>query len=163
MRLREIRSEMDISQKKMAILLGVSLMTYQRYERDENVPPADFCASLCQKRDISIEWLILGTGPMRKGSEPATAPEQQPQPQTIEGYPPFIPILVKSKILSTILSNEASGRVTPIKVFADEVVGLYLDDYHKYLNGELELPTTEASIEVIESLRPSKKTTTIAS
>ena len=97
---------------------------------------------------------MCGTGPMYRSNVPyldgnsVTGPSNQ--------WPPLIPILMKSKIIGTMLANETEGRNPPLKELADKIVHIYLDDYVNYTNGDKKLPTAEASTEVIESLRPHK-------
>ncbi len=45
--------------------MGVSADSLQRYIREENMPPLDVAVRLCAAAGVRLDWLALGTGPMR--------------------------------------------------------------------------------------------------
>ena len=55
------------TQDAFASRIGVSKASLGGYERDENSPSAEAILKICSKNDISVEWLLTGTGPMKKG------------------------------------------------------------------------------------------------
>ncbi len=64
-RLAQIRS--DRSQRQFARDLGVFQQNVNRYESD-TTPHTDFLITLALKEGISIDWLLLGKGRMRRPS-----------------------------------------------------------------------------------------------
>ncbi len=156
-RLNKIRSEMGVSQKKMADFLGVSLNTYQRYEHDETVPAADLCAALCTKRNVRIEWLIMGLGGMRDGDVPAfpTIPDKPDIP--VDGALLVNQIMMKSAIVGTLIVMERNNNIffhpdaPPLKIIADEMMHAYLTMVGT--TPPEKRPKEEISIDAIEALR----------
>jgi transcriptional regulator with XRE-family HTH domain len=63
-RLAEIRG--DRSQRQFARDLGVFQQNVNRYENG-TTPHTDFLITLAMKEGISIDWLLLGKGKMRRG------------------------------------------------------------------------------------------------
>jgi transcriptional regulator with XRE-family HTH domain len=61
-RLKQAQS--NLSLRKFAQLLGVSLNTIVRYEKDERVPSVKFLKKIHDKLEIETEWLLYGRGPM---------------------------------------------------------------------------------------------------
>lgn len=55
------------SQDSFAVRIGASRGTLSNYERDENQPGADILKAICANYRILPEWLLMGTGPMKKG------------------------------------------------------------------------------------------------
>lgn len=64
-RLAEVRG--DRSQRQFARDLGVFQQNVNRYENG-TVPHADFLIQLALKEDVSIDWLLLGTGSQRRAA-----------------------------------------------------------------------------------------------
>ncbi len=64
-RLAQIRS--DRSQRQFARDLGVFQQNVNRYESG-TTPHTDFLITLALKEGISIDWLLLGKGRMRRPS-----------------------------------------------------------------------------------------------
>jgi transcriptional regulator with XRE-family HTH domain len=56
----------DRSQRQFARDLGVFQQNVNRYESG-TTPHADFLITLAMKERISIDWLLLGKGKMRRG------------------------------------------------------------------------------------------------
>ena len=63
-RLAQIRA--DRSQRQFARDLGVFQQNVNRYENG-TTPHADFLIRLALKEKISLDWLLLGKGRMRRG------------------------------------------------------------------------------------------------
>ena len=63
-RLAEIRG--DRSQRQFARDLGVFQQNVNRYENG-TTPHADFLIRLAMEENISLDWLLLGRGRMRRG------------------------------------------------------------------------------------------------
>ena len=57
------------SQDTYAARIGISKGSIGGYERDANSPSADAILKICHADDISVEWLLTGQGPMRRGEE----------------------------------------------------------------------------------------------
>ena len=55
----------DRSQRAFARELGVFQQNVNRYERGAT-PHPDFLLKLAMKEGISLDWLLLGTGPMKR-------------------------------------------------------------------------------------------------
>ena len=62
-RIAEVRG--DRSQRGFARELGVFQQNVNRYESGAT-PNADFLITLAMKEKISLDWLVLGEGPMRR-------------------------------------------------------------------------------------------------
>lgn len=62
-RLAEIRGER--SQRQFARDLGVFQQNVNRYENG-TTPHADFLLTLAQHENVSLDWLLLGKGRMRR-------------------------------------------------------------------------------------------------
>ena len=63
-RLQKVRG--NRSQRQFARDLGVFQQNVNRYENG-TTPHADFLIQLAMKEEISIDWLLLGRGRMRRG------------------------------------------------------------------------------------------------
>ena len=63
-RIAEIRG--DRSQRQFARELGVFQQNVNRYESG-TTPHADFLIQLALKENVSLDWLMLGRGRMRRG------------------------------------------------------------------------------------------------
>jgi len=62
-RLAEVRG--DRSQRQFARELGVFQQNVNRYENG-TTPHADFLITLAMKESISLDWLLLGKGRMKR-------------------------------------------------------------------------------------------------
>ena len=69
-RLRMLRG--GLSQAKFAAQIGVSSRSLYRYETDEAMP-TDVFAKVCDLTGARADWLLFGTGPMKRIDEPAEA------------------------------------------------------------------------------------------
>ena len=63
-RLAQVRG--DRSQRQFARDLGVFQQNVNRYENG-TTPHTDFLITLATKESVSLDWLLLGKGRMRKG------------------------------------------------------------------------------------------------
>jgi len=63
-RLSQVRG--DRSQRQFARDLGVFQQNVNRYESG-TTPHTDFLITLALKENVSIDWLLLGKGKMRRG------------------------------------------------------------------------------------------------
>ena len=72
-RLRLARSPW--SRNDLAEKLSCGYQTLRRYEEGERDPPASVLLKICRLRNINIQWLLEGAGPMRRGryGAPGTA------------------------------------------------------------------------------------------
>ena len=57
-RIRELREDMDISQKKIAGILGMSQTGYSKYETGERDVPTDILIKLADFYDTSVDHLL---------------------------------------------------------------------------------------------------------
>ena len=55
------------SQLRFARDLGVFQQNVNRYELGQKIPHVDFLITVSLKEGISIDWLLLGNGRMRRG------------------------------------------------------------------------------------------------
>ncbi len=55
------------SQRQFARDLGVFQQNVNRYEAGKTIPNVDFLITVALKEGISIDWLLLGKGSMRRG------------------------------------------------------------------------------------------------
>lgn len=60
-RIRDLREDNDISQRKAAELFFVSKNTYIRYETGQTVPPLDFLIRIADYYHVSIDWIAERT------------------------------------------------------------------------------------------------------
>ena len=65
-RVAELRADLfgDRGKSRMARELGIRPSTYDRYERDR-VPPADLLVKIAEVANVTLDWLVTGTGPRR--------------------------------------------------------------------------------------------------
>ena len=61
----------DRSQRQFAYDLGVYQQNVNRYESGTTTPHPDFLITLALKENISIDWLLLGKGKMRRSGSGA--------------------------------------------------------------------------------------------
>lgn len=60
-RLRELREDADLSQTKLAKMLGMSQTGYSKYETEENDIPIEILIQLSRLYDTSIDYLLIQT------------------------------------------------------------------------------------------------------
>lgn len=57
-RIRDLREDMDLTQTKLAAMLGMSQTGYSKYETGENDIPTSVLIRLAQFYDTSIDYLL---------------------------------------------------------------------------------------------------------
>lgn len=60
-RLRELREDADLSQTKLASMLGMSQTGYSKYETEENDIPTQILIKLSKLYNTSIDYLLCQT------------------------------------------------------------------------------------------------------
>lgn len=82
-RLKTLRG--GLSQEEFSQHIGFNKNTIGNYERGERTPDVVFLKTICEKLNVSPDWLLWGQGPMRRGeTAPAAAspaPAQAPPPE----------------------------------------------------------------------------------
>ncbi len=61
-RLKEIRIELNLTQKQIAKTMGVDERIYRNYEKDIRYPRSDYLIPLIEAYNININWLLTGKG-----------------------------------------------------------------------------------------------------
>lgn len=59
-RLQSLRNQKGLSQRAMSEALGISMRTYQNYERGERSITKEFICSFCEQFNVSSDWLLSG-------------------------------------------------------------------------------------------------------
>ena len=57
-RMRNLRQDNDLSQKKVADLLGVAQTTYSQYELEKRPMPIDYLIALCKFYNVSADYML---------------------------------------------------------------------------------------------------------
>lgn len=57
-RMRELRQDRDLSQEKIAKMLGVAQTTYSQYELDKRPMPIDYLIALCKFYNVSADYML---------------------------------------------------------------------------------------------------------
>lgn len=57
-RIKELREQHELSQRKVAELLEMHTTQYQRYESGERTVPADFLIKLADLYNVSIDYIV---------------------------------------------------------------------------------------------------------
>lgn len=70
-RLYRLRRERGISQEELAAMVGVSRQAVQKWESGASRPDMDNLAALCGCFGVSMDYLVLGTGPSDRPSAPS--------------------------------------------------------------------------------------------
>ena len=60
-RIRDLREDKDLSQKKIADLLNVQQRTYSRYETGEHEIPLESLCKLADFHQVSVDYLLNRT------------------------------------------------------------------------------------------------------
>ena len=63
--IRDLREDHDLTQQKVADLLGTSQTMYARYERGANELPIRHLITLCEFYQVSADY-VLGINPKKK-------------------------------------------------------------------------------------------------
>ncbi len=61
-RLKEIRRDLGLTQKQMAMALKVTLRSYQKYEYGDALPSESVLELLSLKFDVNPDWVLTGEG-----------------------------------------------------------------------------------------------------
>ena len=56
--LLKIRQDNDLSQKKVADMLGVAQTTYSQYELEKRPMPIDYLIALCKFYNVSADYML---------------------------------------------------------------------------------------------------------
>jgi transcriptional regulator with XRE-family HTH domain len=56
-RLKQLRTERDLTREEFAGIFGISRTTIWRYENEENTPPIDFVMRVSAAFNVSADWL----------------------------------------------------------------------------------------------------------
>lgn len=78
-RLKKVRAEVGLSQRKMATAIGIATRTWQVYEEGGSVPGGNVIEALA-KMGFNANWLLLGDGPIRRGEVTPAAASAQAAP-----------------------------------------------------------------------------------
>lgn len=62
-RLRRARIDANLTQQRMADLLGISLNGYQKYEQGETQPPLDTLVKLSRILNVTTDYLLCNDKP----------------------------------------------------------------------------------------------------
>ena len=57
-RMRNLRQDNDLSQKKVADTLGVAQTTYSQYELEKRPMPIDYLIALCKFYNVSADYML---------------------------------------------------------------------------------------------------------
>ena len=56
--MRNLRQDNDLSQKKVADMLGVAQTTYSQYELEKRPMPIDYLIALCKFYNVSADYML---------------------------------------------------------------------------------------------------------
>ena len=57
-RMRNLRQDNDLSQKKVADMLGVAQTTYSQYELEKRPMPINYLVALCKFYNVSADYML---------------------------------------------------------------------------------------------------------
>lgn len=57
-RLKELRLERGLTQKELALALGMNAVTYLHYEKGQREPPLSILADIAKYFDVSVDFLL---------------------------------------------------------------------------------------------------------
>ncbi|RHR30732.1 XRE family transcriptional regulator [Clostridium sp. AF19-22AC] len=57
-RMKELRQDLDLSQEKIAKMLGVAQTTYSQYELDKRSIPIVYLVALCKFYNVSADYML---------------------------------------------------------------------------------------------------------
>lgn len=80
-RLEEMRVTLGLSVKELTSFLGIGPSSYTKYKYGVSLPRLHTLVSLCDRFDISLDWLIRGKGPMLYNDK--TKPEEKSRLQPV--------------------------------------------------------------------------------
>jgi len=61
-RLKEIRIELNLTQKQIAKIMGVNERQYRDYEKDVRYPLSNRLIPLAKIYNVNLNWLLTGEG-----------------------------------------------------------------------------------------------------
>ena len=64
-RIRDLREDMDLTQKELAGKLQMHKTTYTNYEQGKHTVPLDFALKLAEFYHVSIDYILKGKGTIR--------------------------------------------------------------------------------------------------
>lgn len=131
-RLKELRSDNDLTQKDIAGIVGVKQQTWGGYERGKSNPSVEVLKQLAQEYHVSLDWLLLGRGSKRGAMvevEKRPLPEEQRVTVPIYAMPlgagdggvPEDEIVAYGTFMDAWLRSEA--RINPERAFIAPVRG----------------------------------------
>lgn len=113
-RLKRIRTELDLSARKLSLELGVNGNAWSTYEAGTSLPSAPVLEALC-RRGVNLNWLMLGEGePWRK--------EQPQTPQDLKRYVEFQNETLFNRLGLGRLSMMASGSTLKARLRVAELL-----------------------------------------
>ena len=56
--MKNLRQDNDLSQKKVADMLGVAQTTYSQYELEKRPMPIDYLIALCKFYNVSADYML---------------------------------------------------------------------------------------------------------
>lgn len=95
-RMKQIRSSIHLNQSQMAAKLGLSQSAYYKNETGETVPGLPTLNYLQTNLDISLDWLLLGKGPMYYRDKHAVTKELTEKLKILENELPDIVKILQS-------------------------------------------------------------------
>lgn len=57
-RMRNLRQDHDLSQKRIADMLGIAQTTYSQYELEKRPMPIDYLIALCKFYNVSADYML---------------------------------------------------------------------------------------------------------
>jgi len=57
-RLKELRTERNLTQKQLAEMFGINSVTYLHYEKGQHEPPLALLAEFAQYYNVSVDYLL---------------------------------------------------------------------------------------------------------
>lgn len=88
-RLRQVFGASNDTALSKALGLGTSAPNNWR---SRNAPPYAICAQVSEDRDVSLDWLIFGTGDMSRAAELAKTAAAKPRSETAQRIIQFVEI-----------------------------------------------------------------------
>jgi len=132
-KLRKIRESKKLSCQGMASYIGVSRVTYARYEKEEYFPSFIGLYSLGKETGISLDWLICSRGPMdaieteTKAEQPGNKGQvvSAPQVEAIADEESREPLSQDSIEVADQEMRDMVKDMQQIPIFRHEILGLY--------------------------------------
>ena len=77
-RMRNLRQDNDLSQKKVADMLGVAQTTYSQYELEKRPMPIDYLIALCKFYNVSADYMLGLSNTKTPSSSVSVTPAPMP-------------------------------------------------------------------------------------